>query len=188
MAILGAAPALLNVGVAEFAVAPAAHGASVRQLDWRPPGKPRYGGHIERLIGTQMGGLHLLPGTTFRNVKELGDYDPKRHAALTLRELERYIALDILGKYHQSIHRSLARPPLAVWREHEGRVPLRLPQDRMRFWLTFLPEHERTLQPTGIHLFASHGHFLRWAESFTEDDIRGRRCNLAMLLQPLLPP
>ncbi|WP_454858268.1 Mu transposase C-terminal domain-containing protein [Rhizobium binxianense] len=23
----------------------------------------------------------------------------------------------------------------------------------MRFWLTFLPEQERTLQPTGIHLF-----------------------------------
>ncbi|MFO1320076.1 MAG: glycosyltransferase [Burkholderiales bacterium] len=48
---------------------------------------------------------------------------------------------------------------------------------------------QRTLaSTTGIHLFASHGHFLRWAESFTEDDIRGRRCNLAMLLQPLLPP
>ncbi|WP_234936536.1 Mu transposase C-terminal domain-containing protein (plasmid) [Sinorhizobium medicae] len=23
----------------------------------------------------------------------------------------------------------------------------------MRFWLTFLPEQERTLQPAGIHLF-----------------------------------
>jgi putative transposase len=115
-------------------------------IEWRPPGEPRFGGHIERLIGTQMGRLHLLPGTTFSNKQELGEYDSKRHAALTLRELERYIALDIVGSYHQSIHSSLGRPPIAVWREHEGEIPLRLPQDRLRFWLTFLP-------PTGIHLF-----------------------------------
>ena len=122
-------------------------------IEWRPPGKPRFGGHIERLIGTQMGKLHLLPGTTFSNEQELGEYKSKRHAALTLRELERYIALDIVGSYHQSIHSSLGRPPIAVWREHEGEIPLRLPQDRLRFWLTFLPEQERTLRPTGIHLF-----------------------------------
>ncbi|CAN7681990.1 DDE-type integrase/transposase/recombinase [Rhizobium sp. LjRoot30] len=122
-------------------------------IEWRPPGQPRFGGHIERLIGTQMGRLHLLPGTTFSNEQDLGDYDSKRHAALTLRELERYIALDIVGSYHQSIHSSLGRPPIAVWREHEGDIPLRLPQDRLRFWLTFLPEQERNLRPTGIHLF-----------------------------------
>ena len=122
-------------------------------IEWRPPGEPRFGGHIERLIGTQMGKLHLLPGTTFSNEQELGEYNSKRHAALTLRELERYIALDIVGSYHQSIHSSLGRPPIAVWREHEGEIPLRLPQDRHRFWLTFLPEQERTLRPTGIHLF-----------------------------------
>jgi hypothetical protein len=32
-------------------------------------------------------------------------------------------------------------------------IPLRLPNDRRRFWLTFLPEEERALRPTGIHLF-----------------------------------
>lgn len=36
-AILAGGPAVLNVGVAEFAVAPRAHGAAVLQLDWRPP-------------------------------------------------------------------------------------------------------------------------------------------------------
>jgi putative transposase len=122
-------------------------------IEWRPPGEPHFGGHIERLIGTQMGRLHLLPGTTFSNPQELGEYNSKRHAALTLRELERYIALDIVGAYHQAIHSSLGRPPIAVWREHEGEIPLRLPQDRLHFWLTFLPEQERTLRPTGIHLF-----------------------------------
>lgn len=140
-------------------------------IDWRPPGTPRFGGHIERLIGTQMGRLHLLPGTTFSNAQDLAEYDSKRHAALTLRELERYIALDIVGSYHQSIHSSLSRPPLAVWREHEGEIPLRLPEDRLQFWISFLPEQERTLRPTGVHLFG-----LRyWSAALSADVGRTQR-------------
>ena len=140
-------------------------------IDWRPPGEPRFGGHIERLIGTQMGKLHLLPGTTFSNSQELGEYDSQRHAALTLRELERYIALDVVGAYHQSIHSALGRPPIAVWREHEHKIPLRLPQDRLHFWLSFLPEQERTLRPTGIHLFG-----LRyWSPALSADVGRSER-------------
>ena len=34
-------------------------------IDYRPVRTPHYGGHIERLIGTMMGKVHLLPGTTF---------------------------------------------------------------------------------------------------------------------------
>jgi putative transposase len=140
-------------------------------ITWRPPGEPRFGGHVERLIGTQMGRLHLLPGTTFSNADERGEYDSRRHAALTLRELERSIALDIVGSYHQSIHGGLGRPPLAVWREHEDRTPLRLPDDRQRFWLNFLPEDERTLRPTGIHLFG-----LRyWSPALSADVGRASR-------------
>jgi hypothetical protein len=33
-------------------------------IDHRPVRAPHYGGHIERLIGTMMGKVHLLPGTT----------------------------------------------------------------------------------------------------------------------------
>jgi putative transposase len=43
-------------------------------LTTRPPGRPHFGGHIERLIGTMMGAVHLLPGTTFSNVSEKGSY------------------------------------------------------------------------------------------------------------------
>jgi putative transposase len=138
---------------------------------WRPPGVPRYGGHIERLIGTQMGAVHLLPGSTSSGVEERGNYEPKRHATLTLRELERYVALEIAGQYHQSIHGALKRPPVAVWREHEAKARLRLPQDRMRFWISFLPEEERTLRPDGIHLFG-----LRyWSSALSADVGRSER-------------
>lgn len=132
---------------------------------WRPPGTPHFGGHIERLIGTQMGAVHLLPGTTQSNPDDCGDYDAIKHSSLTLRELERFIALEITGHYHQAIHASLRRPPIAVWQENEGATPLRLPKDRMRFWISFLPEEARTLRPDGIHLFR-----LRyWSPALTAD-------------------
>src|SRR5271157_4487245 len=135
------------------------------KIIWRPRGEPHFGGHIERLIGTQMGPIHLLPGSTSSNIQERREYDSKRHAALTLRELERYVAKEIAGQYHQIIHSTLRRPPLAVWREHESAVTFRVPQDRMKFWISFLPEDERTLRPDGIHL----NNIRYWSPALTAD-------------------
>jgi hypothetical protein len=41
--------------------------------------------------------------------------------------------------------------PIAVWREHEDKLNLRLPVDRLQFWVSFLPEDERNLRRDGIH-------------------------------------
>ena len=70
---------------------------------------------------------------------------------MTLRELERWIAWEIAGNYHQRVHSALNRPPIAVWREHEDKVGLRLPVDRLQFWVSFLPEEERNLRRDGVH-------------------------------------
>ena len=56
--------------------------AGIRTI-WRRPGTPHYGGHIERLIGTQMGAVHLLPGTTFSNPEDRAGYDSGGEAHLT---------------------------------------------------------------------------------------------------------
>lgn len=55
---------------------------------------------IERLIGTMMGAVHMLPGTTFSDIVKRGDYDPERHAVMTLEELDRWLASQIVGCYH----------------------------------------------------------------------------------------
>src|SRR6202012_5619078 len=55
------------------------------EVTWRPPGKPHFGGHIERLIGTQMGAVHLLPGSTGSSVTDKQGGDARSRAALTLR-------------------------------------------------------------------------------------------------------
>ena len=88
-------------------------------LDHRPPGQPHFGGHIERLVGTMMGAVHLLPGTTFSNVAEKGSYVSEKRATLTLPELERWLALQIAGVYHLSIHSALRRRFNAALKEHE---------------------------------------------------------------------
>jgi putative transposase len=84
---------------------------------WRPPGTPHYGGHIERLMGTQMGAIHVLAGSTGSSVADRPGRDAQSGATLTMHELERWLLLEILGKYHQKAHAALHRPPIAVWRE-----------------------------------------------------------------------
>ena len=70
---------------------------------------------IERLIGTMMGKVHLLPGTTFSDVRAKGDLDPEKSAAMTLDEVERWLSHAIAGVYHRDKHRALDRPPMAAW-------------------------------------------------------------------------
>lgn len=43
------------------------------------------------LIGTQMGAVHLLPGTTFSNTVAKGAYPSEQRAVMTLKELERWM-------------------------------------------------------------------------------------------------
>ena len=127
------------------------HGIS---LQYRPIGAPHYGGHIERLIGTMMGAVHLLPGSTFSSIKDRGDYDSVGKSAMTLDELEHWLALEIT-RYHAERHRSLGIPPVAAWNEAYGRreAPLRRPYDPEGFRIDFLPSTERMVRRDGIHLF-----------------------------------
>lgn len=121
-------------------------------LEHRPPARPHFGGHIERLIGTMMGAVHLLPGTTFSNVSAKGCYPSEARALLTLAELERWLALQIAGVYHLSIHSALGTTPLAAWKERvEGAMPLRHPVDETEFFLSFLPAVPRHIRKDGIH-------------------------------------
>jgi len=124
------------------------------ELIHRPRATPHYGGHIERLIGTMMGAVHLLPGTTFSDVKDRGEYDSTANAAMTLDELERWIALEIT-RYHADRHGALGIPPLAAWREAVARRvrPVRQPHDLAGFMIDFLPSVDRLVRRDGIHLF-----------------------------------
>ena len=130
------------------------------RLDYRPPGQPHYGGIVERIIGTAMQMIHdELPGTTFSNPDQRGDYDSENKAALTLRELERWLTLAV-GTYHGSVHNGLLQPPAARWAEAITRTGVPTVITRATaFLVDFLPIIRRTLTRTGfvidhIHYYA----------------------------------
>jgi putative transposase len=100
-----------------------------------------------------MGAIQLLPGTTLGLIEERQRYDSQDAAVLTMKELEAWLALEIAGKYHQTVHRTLLRPPIAVWREWDDKIPLEMPADRLGFWVSFLPSESRALRRDGIYLF-----------------------------------
>jgi putative transposase len=123
------------------------------RIDYRPPATPRFGGHIERLMGTLMGRIHALPGTTFSGVAARGDYASEARAVLSFREFERILVLEVLGPYHSEVHTALGRTPAAAWREGTVDLTLRAPADAEALLLDFLPFEERTVRRDGVRLF-----------------------------------
>lgn len=126
------------------------------KLILRPVATPHYGGHIERLIGTLMGRVHLLPGTTGSNPQDKGAYPAEAESALTMTELERWLTIEICEQYHRRVHRGLRRSPMSAWQEallHAGGGLGALPDQPEQFALSFLPFERRTLRRDGLHLF-----------------------------------
>jgi transposase InsO family protein len=97
----------LQMGCAEYGVG----------LMYRPVGKPHFGGHIERLNRTLMERVHGLPGSTGSSPKGRKERRSEQQAALTLREFEQWLALEVGQRYHYSAHRGL----LAIHQQADGR-------------------------------------------------------------------
>ena len=93
------------------------------KLTLRPIATPHYGGHIERPIGTIMGRVHLLPGTTGSNPQDKGAYPAESESTLTMAELERWLAIEICEQCHQRVHRGLRRSPQPAGRLAGGTAP-----------------------------------------------------------------
>jgi putative transposase len=122
-------------------------------VEYRPVRTPHYGGHIERLIGTLMGKVHLLPGTTFSSIKEKGDRDPDQSATMTIDEVEAWLGHAIAGVYHRELHRTIGTTPLAAWERaatlHPAAVAV---ADPRRLIIDFLPMVRRQVRRDGVML------------------------------------
>lgn len=127
------------------------------ELQFRPVKRPRYGGHIERLLGTFLAEIHGLPGTTFSDIIEREGYDSEKHAALTLDELEEWLVRKICKIYHRRKHSVIDMPPERRWNEGVfgtddipgvGLPPR--PIERKSIQLDFMPSFMRTVQTFGV--------------------------------------
>jgi putative transposase len=59
---------------------------------YRPPATPRFGGHVERLIGTLMRRVRLLPGSSFSDLLAARPSGAEARAALTMADLRGFLA------------------------------------------------------------------------------------------------
>jgi len=125
-------------------------------LHLRPVKKPRYGAHIERLMGTVSEGLKTVKGATFSGPEEMGVYDAEGNACMTFSELEKWLVL-FFARYHRKVHAGIGTTPLTKWREGllgtkgkpgRGLPARRLDEEKLR--IDFMPFIERTVQNYGV--------------------------------------
>lgn len=87
------------------------------EIIYTPRKTPWFKGKIERFNRSINDGVsHGISGTTFSNIFEKDDYDPAKHAVVTLSTLRLIIHKWIADYYHQKPHRSLdQQTPAVVW-------------------------------------------------------------------------
>ncbi len=119
----------------------------------RPPGRKHYGGHVERVIGTFMGKLHLLSGTTMSNTVARKNLNSSALPTMTFSEFCRWFALQVYD-YHNTVHSELGKSPAEAWMEYfdpAGITPYPpFTTDPQQFRLNFMPSDERVIQTKGI--------------------------------------
>ena len=150
-----------------------AHGINI---EFRPVGRANFGGHIERVIGTLMHEIHNLPGTTFSNIKQRGEYDSDANASMTFFEFEKWLVTFITKIYHKRVHNSLSLTPEQQWEEglfgDENSIGfIQKPSSNSTIILDFLPIYERTIQKNGVNIegLNYYDHVLRTKINQTEN-------------------
>ncbi|MCA0215534.1 MAG: Mu transposase C-terminal domain-containing protein [Proteobacteria bacterium] len=126
-------------------------------LELRPVKKPRYGAHIERMVGNINAMLRKKPGTTFSNPQQRGTYDSRKKSAYTLWEIEVEVADWVVNHYHVNKHRELKMPPRNAWEKEimgtatapGAGLPIQI-ADPQKLKLDFLPFVKRVVTPSGV--------------------------------------
>jgi putative transposase len=99
--------------------------------------------------------LRKIPGTTFSNIFEKADYDPKKHALITMEELQEIIHRWIIDIYSRSAHRGLKDVPARVWETSIKKFPPLLPPDAQELEVLLGYIAWRKVGPT-IEMFGLH--------------------------------
>ncbi len=122
----------------------------VREL--LPPQTPWWKGAVERQFrtnNTQL--LHRLPGTSFSNLLERGDYDPARDACISLDGFWQILHIYFLDHYGQNWHKGVGGVPARRWAAscNAGFLP-NLPHSAEEVRILLYRSETRTVQRQGI--------------------------------------
>ena len=133
-------------------------GVRGKDFEFRSPGEPRHGGHIERLLGNFKNDIKELPGGVHGDRKH-SNYNSEKHAVMTLGEFRRWF-IGLVVKYNHSYHTGINNTPVKRYKEGVfgvGDTPgTGLPeliadeQARRQLRLDFMPFKKVTIQSYGI--------------------------------------
>lgn len=123
------------------------------QVQFCPAKQPEYKGAVERFFRTISQDLiHRLPGTTFSNIRQRGDYESEKTAAIGFKTLHVLIYKWIVEVYHQQVHRGIGMSPAKKWEEGERERIIEYPAhpDQLRVITGHVAE--RTLFRYGVEI------------------------------------
>lgn len=126
-------------------------------IEFRPIKKTHYGGHVESVIKTLMKATHLIPGTTFSDIVQKGEYNSEKKAILTFHEYEKWLVTYITKVYNKTVHSKIGMSPEELWEVglFGGEAPIGLlpkPSNPDSILIDFLPTYKRTIQKNGVNL------------------------------------
>lgn len=107
---------------------------------------------VERFFRTTAEGIiHTLPGTTFSNVTQKGDYNSAKAACVFLDDIDEIVNRYLVDIYAQEFHRGLQGVPARQWEvmTQNGFFPA-LPQSAEELSILLCPFDERVLWHYGI--------------------------------------
>lgn len=109
----------------------AAAGQLQFELRLVPVGRPHLKGKVERFfLEVNRDFTSVLPGRTFSNVQERGDYDPAECSAFTLQEVRKLFTRWVVDIYHNRPNsRAFGQTPLERWQALAG-CGVRLPPEK----------------------------------------------------------
>ncbi len=122
------------------------------ELIQMPIRTPHFKAAVERMFRTiNTGLLHKLPGTTFSNPQQRGEYRSEEEACIDLQDLDTVLHIFLLDVYAERFHRGLGGIPARRWESitREGFFP-RLPASAEELKILLGRVTHRVIQPYGI--------------------------------------
>src|SRR5688572_17558081 len=123
-------------------------------IQYCPVKQPWFKGTVERYFETQNSSfVHGIPGTTFSDILDRGDYDPATQAIVSLRTLLLICHKFVIDYYQNRVHRGINDVPARRWREGITKYPPPLPAHPEELKVLLGHTEQRTLQHYGIEVF-----------------------------------
>lgn len=118
-----------------------------------PAGQPWWKGAVERFFRTMGKALiHRVPGATFSNIQDKGDYSSIKNAVMTETDLHELLHTWICDVYHQTIHRATLRTPNSLWLERISSTSQTLPSSVEMLDVSLSSIEHRTVFHYGVSL------------------------------------